>query len=47
MEGKATHEDTICRLSANLAEDVETGLAAPSWGQMRPPGPHRTKDKDD
>ncbi|MFZ0120045.1 MAG: hypothetical protein WAN20_22215 [Pseudonocardiaceae bacterium] len=27
-----------------LGEDVETGLAAPSQGQMRPPWPYRTKE---
>jgi CheY-like chemotaxis protein len=46
--GKATHEDMICRrLAANLAEDVEPGSAAPSQGEMRPPGPHHARDKDE
>jgi hypothetical protein len=28
----------------NVADDVETGRAAPSQGQMQPTGPHRTKE---
>jgi len=31
-------------LEEDVAEDVETGLAAPSQGQMRPPWPHHTKE---
>ena len=31
-------------LEENVTEDVETGLAAPSQGQMRPPWPHSTKE---
>ncbi len=31
-------------LEEDVAEDVETGLAAPSQGQMRTPWPHHTKE---
>jgi hypothetical protein len=31
-------------LEEDVAEDVETGLAAPSQGQMRPPWPYHTKE---